>query len=599
MYKKNISLVLFLLFFLGLFFQYNRSNGFLYLLRNTNIAIDAVTNISNADVINTSEEFLIIYDTGNIRSLFLKHQIENLLRMQKKNFHAISYNTNIDWSKKYTAVIVTFGNINLLGNTTPYEKYVLAGGSMCFAEAINSPYIGDISGKLGIATMGEGITSYGLKLESDILIKGKGFELTSTTTQIFLNNHKLLPTASIHINSQENIPIVWEHPYGKGKFIVYNGVNLGHKSNVGILSGLLSLTKNNYIYPVLGIMAVFIDDFPAPIPEGNFDKIHQEFQLSTADFFRQIWWPEMLRISSSYDVKYTGLIIESYDVRVKPPFVPDTRVNPINLVVYGRELLKSGGELGIHGYNHLPLTTSDHNNNTIYNSWQTQEDMLTSLQELRRYVKEFFPDYQIRAYVPPDNILSPDGKAAIQEIFPEIKIFCSFYEGYKKEGSYYQTFAMNSDGTFEFPRVTTGFVPNNYMQWISLNVLSTWGVFSHFVEPYEIFYEKDKDFSWQVFQKGFEKIISTNKLDYPWLRPTTASEAIEYMADYFNANYTLEETADEIIINCENFRKEMFFILKTNRKIAKVQDCQFEIIDSTSYLIKTSKNTAKIIFERE
>lgn len=591
MYKKNIFLVLLIVLLLGMFFQYNRSDGFVRRLKNNNIGITAK---QFAAVTDGSDNFLLIYAKGNMRSLFLKHQIESLLHMQKKKVTTLPYTANINWGNNYTAVVVTFADIGLLGNMQPYEQYVQNGGSLCFAEAVN-PAVSSIASKIGIAQAGSGVNSYGLKLNSDILLKGNGFEIKSPTYQMFVNNHQLLPTANVHIKSQENLPVLWEQSYGRGKFIVYNSNNLGAKTNRGVLTGMLALSKENYFYPIIGIKTIFIDDYPAPVPEGNYDKIYREFQLSPLTFFRQVWWPEMLRLASLHDVKYTGLIIESYKGDVKSPFEAENdEVIRHNFVVHGRELLKHGGELGINGYNHQPLVVSGSSD-----TWNSVEDMFSALTELKRYVNEFFPEYQIRVYVPPANILSPEGKAVIKQAFPDLKVFCSLYEGPKKTMAYYQDFARNPDGTFELPRVTSGFVIDDYMLWNGLNVMSTWGVFSHFVYPGEIFFIENRDYSWHYMRNSFESLLKSTKSNYPWLRATTTSGAIEYMADYFDISYSIVESKDELEITCENFRKEVFFILKTSRKIIGRQNCKIEPIDTKSYLVKISRANAKIIFERE
>ena len=123
---------------------------------------------------------------------------------------------------------------------------------------------------------------------------------------------------------------------------------MADKPNVGLLAGILSLTSDTYVYPTVGAKVFIIDDFPAPVPEGIFPRLYDEVHLTTADFYRNVWWPQMLANAKRYGFKYTGVVIETYGNQVKGPFAPMSDR-------YGRELLKSGGELGIHGYNHQPL----------------------------------------------------------------------------------------------------------------------------------------------------------------------------------------------------------------------------------------------------
>ncbi|WP_294152182.1 DUF2194 domain-containing protein [uncultured Selenomonas sp.] len=64
----------------------------------------------------------------------------------------------------------------------------------------------------------------------------------------------------------------------------------------------------------------------------------------------------MLENAKQHDLKYTGVIIETYGNQVKGPFHELVeRTARDNVIIYGRELLRTGGELGLHGYNHQSL----------------------------------------------------------------------------------------------------------------------------------------------------------------------------------------------------------------------------------------------------
>lgn len=77
----------------------------------------------------------------------------------------------------------------------------------------------------------------------------------------------------------------------------YNGVEREDKSNRGILMAMLAHCGTDTLYPVVGVKIFFIDDFPAPVPEGYYEKIYQETGLSTSDFYRKAWWPFMKQLA--------------------------------------------------------------------------------------------------------------------------------------------------------------------------------------------------------------------------------------------------------------------------------------------------------------
>lgn len=87
MYKRNFIAAFLIVFLLGLFFQYNRTDGFMKL--STNIhenfgANGALVEGSEEDKALERETFLILYDPMNLRSMFLKHYLERFIREQKK-----------------------------------------------------------------------------------------------------------------------------------------------------------------------------------------------------------------------------------------------------------------------------------------------------------------------------------------------------------------------------------------------------------------------------------------------------------------------------------------------------------------------------------
>jgi hypothetical protein len=172
---------------------------------------------------------------------------------------------------------------------------------------------------------------------------------TPTVTGEYLTNYALpcglTSDSKWLISSAQGIPLLWERKYGDGKFIVINTDGYARKTGRGILIAAVSRIHDDFIYPIIASKVIFIDDFPAPVPEGTLPSIWEEFQMSTRDFFRYVWWPDMVGFARKYDLKYTGFIIETYNNHVHGDFISDTGYTSKQfLVSYGRELLKMGGD---------------------------------------------------------------------------------------------------------------------------------------------------------------------------------------------------------------------------------------------------------------
>jgi hypothetical protein len=356
---------------------------------------------------------------------------------------------------------------------------------------------------------------------------------------------------------------------------------------------------DDVIYPVVGCKLFYIDDFPSPIPEGYHEKIRSEYNMTTRDFYSRVWWPYMKDISKSEHLKYTGVIIESYGDQVKGPFKPvDEQEGRNALLTYGTDLLYMGGELGIHGYNHQPLVPPGYQNDEPdYVPWQNEDDMEEALTEINRYVHEAFPKYKFRAYVPPSNILSPQGREAILESLPDIRILSSLYDGSAEEEAYYQEFQREENGVYDIPRITAGYNPTGLNLYFECTVITSIGVFNHFVHPDELFYEESKDKTWHMMKEGLQEFLKQIDSRYGWLTAVTASESLPYFDSYFNLDYRVLRKPDELEIHCWNYTHEASFLLRSTKEVASSKDCHVQKIGDEMYFVKITGPEAHIYWK--
>ena len=129
-----------------------------------------------------------------------------------------------------------------------------------------------------------------------------------------------VPACSYGTCDERQIPLLWECRYGKGKFVVSNNSIMQKKEARGIVCAAYSLLSDICVYPVMNFSVFFIDDFPAPMPEGHHTVILKQYGRAIENFYKNIWWPDMLRLGKEYGLKYTGLLVETYNDNVKGPF---------------------------------------------------------------------------------------------------------------------------------------------------------------------------------------------------------------------------------------------------------------------------------------
>ncbi|SFT50404.1 hypothetical protein SAMN02910356_00836 [Selenomonas sp. GACV-9] len=604
--KRGIALIFILVMALGIFFQLSRMDAFLHLLPLRNLTQLPAAALQGEDVELARDKYLLLYDPRDVGSVFARHRLAKILAQQKKDCETASiYDADTAVASDYRGVLLATGCLERVACLPAVREYARAGGTVAVLMHLEAggSLPQDLLSDLGVAQVGKEAQVRGIHIWTDFLFGGKGVSFgEGTVYDTVCTEVSLQPDATLHISAENGQPLLWEHEAGKGKYLVYNGSVRDDKTNAGLLTAMIAHCGEEDVYPVLGTKLFFIDDFPSPVPEGKDPKIYDELQMTTADFYRNRWWPYMRQVAKDFDLKYTGLIIESYGDQVEGDFAPPAGSRIRNdFIIYGRELLGMGGELGLHGYNHQSLAPEGYNQGNLdYKPWPNQQAMVDSMKELRRYVKDAYPDYEFKAYVPPSDILSPEGRAAIREVFPEVRIFSSLFDGVAADKAYITDFERHDDDdTFEIPRVSAGYAPSAQNIYEQVSVLNYIGCFSHFVHPDEMFYEESKDISWATMEESLRAFLTEFQTRYGWLRPVTDSECADYFADYLDMDYRVQREADRLRLYCWNFRYPLRFILHTQREIDHADGARFERIGADCYMIETQAAEAALFWKEE
>ncbi|WP_052404842.1 DUF2194 domain-containing protein [Bacillus rubiinfantis] len=542
------------------------------------------------------EEYLLIYNQEDAESKNIKDNIVQTLSYMKKKVSPVSLANVPSSFNSYKNVIIAFEEVSMLPQLKSLETYTANGGKVFFAirPELNGA-LQNLYRKLGIYETGEFTAPNGMKLISNVLIKQQ--QLTMKKDEIAQNSSitvGLDERCNVYIQSLDHIPLLWDVPYKKGKFMVFNGTMLAAKENRGLITGSLSLLNENYIYPIINSKVVFIDDFPAPLPEGKDKHIYQEFHRDIPSFYRDIWWPDMLKSAAKYKVKYTGLVIQTYNNQVTPPFKKKEH-DENTFVQFGRELLNMGGEIGIHGYNHQSLTVNPKAVADLeYNAWKNQDNMEIALNITENYLNKLFPNYHLYTYVPPSNRIDSVGEAAVHQALPTIQVLSSLYLPDDSEYSTVHEFERGND-FLHFPRVTSGYEYTKNRKWVMANAITSLGVFSHFIHPDDVLdIERSSGKGWTELYKEYDAILHDINTDYPWLQTMTASKAGKQLSSYLDAAVYINEQPDRMTINIDRFPGKMEFMLRTEKKIGKLKNCLVQKADTNVYYVEVNKATAEI-----
>ncbi|MFJ7825499.1 DUF2194 domain-containing protein [Psychrobacillus sp. NPDC096623] len=603
-FSKKLYIIIALVLLIGIMLQLSRSQFVLKFQKNESLAqqtAQAFTALPTAELteLEGNNYCVISNEQEEYSSKLSANAIKSLDYMQKKTI-SIDINVELPELEKCDVVILATNEIVNIGTSEEIEQFVYNGGYIFFMSYLEIDAEYQMLYRLfGVTSFGNSIETKGIYLTSNVLIGEKDLLIEED----FMSNISVMvdldEKAELLAESDKKVPLLWRSEYGQGAFMSFNGTLLSEKINRGFFTGALSLLEPNFIYTIFNSKVFFIDDFPAPIAQGKNDIIYDEYKLGTPAFFREVWWPNMLMVSRKYNMKYTGALIESYNDRISPPFNNSNDIEGSNLISYGREIIKSGGELAFHGYNHQSLVLNPAVSNKFgYKAWKNEEDMTEAIEELVEYTKSAFPSYTVTAYVPPSNVLSPEGREALKKGWPDVTVISSLYGEDAENISYIQEFEIAKDNILEMPRITSGYYDDIYNHWAETNTMTGVGVFSHFVHPDDVISnDRGNDMGWEDLYLQFNQYMDRVHETYPWVRPMTATEAALNMGNTLQTQISWKMEEDSVSASIVNYKTETSYIFRTDKKIKRLHNCEVMEIDEDVYLVSAKNSEFKIELE--
>lgn len=449
--------------------------------------------------------------------------------------------------------------------------------------------------QFGIASMNEGeIVIDHLQFVTDFMIGSEGFEYDLEGFSTYGMDVQMAEGTIVHaLQPETNTPIIWEHEYGEGRIVV-NNVDMIEKSSRGMLAAQYSLLQDTFAYPVINTSAFFIDDFPAPFPEGYHRYITQFYDMDLRNFFANIWLPDIMEIARTYNIPFTSMIINTYKNRTTPPY--DEAVDKEFFSFYGNMMLSVGGEIGFHGYNHQPLVPDGFafTEDLGYRTWNSVEDMMASLNTLVETTKWLFPQEDASVYVPPSNILSPEARQAMPAAVEEIKTIASLYIVVGTE--YGQEFTVAEDGIVEFPRTISGLELSAYDRWVAMNELNFHFVNSHFFHPDDLLdVSRGADKGWEYLKERFTEYLTWLQQVAPPLRYQKASDGAKAVQRYYAAEISRTQSDSTYVVNIDNFYDGVYALVRLRENsVQGVEGGKLSQLTSELYLLEAEQPTVTI-----
>lgn len=440
----------------------------------------------------------------------------------------------------------------------------------------------------------------GIHIESDFMIGGNKQDYMIEDPYESSFGVTLYDDCELYIESIGDypVPILWRRNVGEGT-VVFDNFGIMEKGYRGIHSTAFSLLGDYCVYPVINAATFYIDDFPSPVPQGDAQYITRDYNMSIADFYSQVWWKNVYELSKKYDIDYTGVVIEDYSNQTKGKFKRNIEVTRFQY--FGNMLLQSGGEIGIHGYNHMPLVLENFDYKDEFDDyiqWSTEEDMEASLKEVYEFTENLFPEEELLVYVPPSNILSEDGRRAVEKM--GARSIAAVYLG--RDMAYEQEFDISTyDGIINTPRIVSGYNLDDYMQICAFSELNFHYVSTHFQHPDDVLDEdRGAALGWETLYTRFDNYLDWLYTSCPNIRNLTGSELAGAVQRYDLVWLNRQEEGNKIILNLDNFMDESWMMLRLNdnQKIKGIEGGKYNKVADNLYLIECNAERVEIELDK-
>ena len=583
----------------------------------------AVQNPNAGAIASNAPKCLIVFDKNDDDSIALKNNIEYVLNsinvstktqeievpkeiIEDEEEMVLLQNTsatNTDRETydftKYDDIIFCLSNLTYLGvDYNAFSQWISSGGHAMFAMGID-PSDGFYQWKelLGISnqTIPELVEADSLRFKTSIMAGVEEREFSDDVINCQVLDLKTTDDCIVHISTCDEIevPLLWEKNFDNGKIIICNAEMFESKSDRGIFTAAYCEFYPAYVYPVINSAVYCIDDCPAPAPAGYDNNVLSQYGYTVTDFITNVWMPAMQKISEEYGIKFTSFVIQSYENNVDGPFTNKDNIKTAKY--YASLILNTGGEIGIHGYNHQPLVLEGFaydKENSGYVVWPSIKKMLESIDAVTKYTESLADDLYVQAYIAPSNVISTEALQALQSQFEDLRVYAGVYVGTPDQ--MVQEFTVLENGTVYCPRLTADMQMEDSEWWLQINELNYHYVESNFIHPDDILDEERSDggdFSQMLL--GYKEMIEWNQRY--GLVTSTISECGAAVQRYCNLNYIQTLEGNNMNIEVDGLIDTAYMMLRLNgKKPISMSGGSYTKLSENVYVLKIDKKSVNI-----
>ena len=447
-------------------------------------------------------------------------------------------------------------------------QFVAEGGTLIFPSVNEDQRMGYLSGLKQDASFSFDLKAMGFHFTKNILPGLDSASIYANKRHFSLAKENFKPNINVLATavSDDELPVLLVNQIGNGQVINFNSAIELDRADRGLLFATILSGLEGVPYPIVNVSTIFIDDFPSPTYDIKSEPIKSEFDITQAEYVTDVWWPDMLKLSKRFGIKYSAYPTFNFNEIKNSPFlfnewdIQKTMKNGrqwSSSVWMSKEVLRNKFELAIHGYNHESL---------LKEVWKDPESIDAAFRASRKkWTVDRLGDYPT-SYVAPSNYIDSMGLVHLKRAMPEIEFMSTTYEGDMVEGG-----ARDFDPDpfeprlFDYPRVTSGYVFNERKEYIHESLYLYTGIWTHFIHPDDIFqlptennnsagdfeYRNEDGLNWYRTSDSKEGMYSrwTSYLEkvktiHPTTRFMTTTEGGRITKNWRNSSYEYAKSGD-------------------------------------------------------
>ncbi len=547
----------------AIFFIYNINEDNNKIVEIKSKVVEDEPLIKGEPVNKTSEpHFYIIGNDGKKIYKDIYNNVCEIMGDLKLSYSELSYASDKELKDIKNILVFCDEIISDYVSLPDLEKFISKGGKVVFAAGISEGNTDTYANAfLGIRekTIKEAYNSFEC-VEEFLPLKKNEMSYSSYNTSTWI---AIRDKATVYLQEiEKQVPIIYSYPYEKGKVLVFNTTFLSDISCIGFFVGGLGSLMEDFVYPVLGVSCVYLDNFPA-VTYVNDPICVKLYGRTTESFVRDVVWTVFQGMAVRNNIKYTSSVLSISDEKDAFPEVSESLFSTM-----GKSALQFDGELS---YAFRGKDGKKHINTEFVSKFE-----------------QIFRNYKISSLV----MMRPEDMKETAKLLGEDVVAIRGYiedEEPQKRLNY-------EDGHYVFPQFSNGIDLGDSGLKIASGIAG-YGIISHTFDIDNLINIDENSPVWdtnKIKLQEFEKQVFS-KTDY--LKDVTLTETKNYIKSYISLDYTWERKENVIEISCNNVIDGQAFMLRTTDKIDKAENATIEEIGDTYYMVRVEGTKARIILK--